>query len=186
MITMPGERPSITTKPQARGGEKLLRPASAMKGTSTMKLWGGRFRGKKETDGLVNDFNSSIQFDGRMYREDIAGSLAHAAMLGQCGIISQERTPQPSAGLGGHPGGYRGGKGGTYRRQRGHPHERGDPPHRQDRRRRQAAPHRPQPQRPGGGGPAAVPAPGDGGPSRGDPGLPAGPRRRRPRHTRKR
>ena len=53
-----------------------------------MKLWGGRFR--KETDSLVNDFNSSIQFDCRMYREDIQGSLAHAKMLAEQGIISQE------------------------------------------------------------------------------------------------
>jgi len=53
-----------------------------------MKLWGGRFR--KETDSLVNDFNSSIQFDGRMYKEDIQGSMAHAKMLADCGIISGE------------------------------------------------------------------------------------------------
>ena len=42
-----------------------------------MKLWAGRFQ--KETDTLVNDFNSSITFDARMYKEDIAGSIAHAA-----------------------------------------------------------------------------------------------------------
>ena len=53
-----------------------------------MKLWGGRFQ--KETDTLVNDFNSSIQFDARLYKEDIQGSMAHAAMLADCGIISQE------------------------------------------------------------------------------------------------
>ena len=41
-----------------------------------MKLWAGRFQ--KETDATVNDFNSSIAFDSRMYREDIEGSLAHA------------------------------------------------------------------------------------------------------------
>ena len=50
-----------------------------------MKLWAGRFQ--KETDALVNDFNSSIFFDARMYREDITGSIAHAAMLGRQGII---------------------------------------------------------------------------------------------------
>ena len=43
-----------------------------------MKLWSGRFG--KETDALVNDFNASIQFDSRLYREDIEGSIAHAAM----------------------------------------------------------------------------------------------------------
>ena len=62
-----------------------------------MKLWGGRFR--KETDGLVNDFNASIQFDARLYREDIEGSLAHAEMLASCGIISQEDYVQIKAGL---------------------------------------------------------------------------------------
>ena len=53
-----------------------------------MKLWGGRFA--KETDDLVNDFNASIQFDQRLYKEDITGSMAHAKMLGACGIISME------------------------------------------------------------------------------------------------
>ena len=62
-----------------------------------MKLWGGRFQ--KETDSLVNDFNSSIQFDGRMYREDIMGSLAHAAMLAQQGIITREDAAAITAGL---------------------------------------------------------------------------------------
>lgn len=51
-----------------------------------MKLWSGRFQ--KETDALVNDFNSSIGFDARMYEEDIKGSIAHATMLSECGIIS--------------------------------------------------------------------------------------------------
>lgn len=62
-----------------------------------MKLWGGRFR--KETDTLVNDFNSSIQFDSRLYREDIEGSLAHAAMLADCGIISREDQEKITQGL---------------------------------------------------------------------------------------
>ena len=44
------------------------------------KLWAGRFG--KETDLEVNDFNSSISFDCRLYKEDITGSMAHAAMLG--------------------------------------------------------------------------------------------------------
>ena len=52
------------------------------------KLWGGRF--SKSTDKMVDDFNSSIRFDGRMYRQDIMGSMAHAEMLGKQGIISEE------------------------------------------------------------------------------------------------
>ena len=53
-----------------------------------MKLWAGRFQ--KETDTQVNDFNSSILFDERMYRQDIQGSMAHATMLGEQGIIAKE------------------------------------------------------------------------------------------------
>ncbi len=52
------------------------------------KLWGGRFR--KSTDKKVDDFNSSIRFDQRMYKQDIKGSIAHATMLGKQGIIPQE------------------------------------------------------------------------------------------------
>ena len=53
-----------------------------------MKLWGGRF--SKSTDALVDDFNSSVRFDARMYRQDIEGSRAHAEMLGRQGIIPKE------------------------------------------------------------------------------------------------
>ncbi len=62
-----------------------------------MKLWSGRFQ--KDTDALVNDFNASIAFDSRLYREDISGSVAHAAMLGEQGIISREDCDTIIAGL---------------------------------------------------------------------------------------
>lgn len=62
-----------------------------------MKLWGGRF--DKNTDSLVEDFHSSISFDQRLYEEDIKGSLAHAAMLGKTGIISDEEAQAIIAGL---------------------------------------------------------------------------------------
>ncbi len=52
------------------------------------KMWAGRFA--KEIDKLADDFNSSIHFDSRMYRQDIKGSMAHASMLGARGIISKE------------------------------------------------------------------------------------------------
>lgn len=52
-----------------------------------MKLWGGRFT--KSTDSFTDHFHSSISFDSRMYKEDILGSCAHAAMLGKQGIIPQ-------------------------------------------------------------------------------------------------
>ncbi len=51
------------------------------------KMWSGRTTG--ETDKIADDFNSSIGFDCRMYRQDIKGSMAHAAMLGAKGIISE-------------------------------------------------------------------------------------------------
>ena len=63
------------------------------------KMWAGRF--KKEADSKVNDFNSSISFDARMYRQDIMGSIAHAAMLGKTGIISQSEADKITEGLSG-------------------------------------------------------------------------------------
>ena len=62
-----------------------------------MKLWAGRFQ--KETDTLVNDFNSSIGFDARMYQEDIRCSIAHATMLGKQGIIEAHEAEKIVEGL---------------------------------------------------------------------------------------
>lgn len=62
-----------------------------------MKLWTGRFQ--KEISKTTNDFNSSISFDSRMYKEDITGSIAHATMLGQCGIIEKEQAEIICKGL---------------------------------------------------------------------------------------
>ena len=61
------------------------------------KLWGGRF--SKTTDEMINEFQASIGFDRRMYREDIAGSLAHAAMLAKVGILSEEDRAAIEKGL---------------------------------------------------------------------------------------
>ena len=54
------------------------------------QLWGGRFT--KETDQLVYNFNASISFDQKFYKEDIEGSIAHVTMLGKQGIISQAES----------------------------------------------------------------------------------------------
>ena len=62
-----------------------------------MKLWAGRFQ--KETDTLVNDFNSSIGFDARLYQQDIRGSIAHATMLGKQGIIEEHEAEKIIEGL---------------------------------------------------------------------------------------
>lgn len=61
------------------------------------KLWEGRFA--KGLNGLANDFNASIHFDKRLYREDIAGSVAHGKMLGKQGIISKEDRDKILLGL---------------------------------------------------------------------------------------
>ena len=55
-----------------------------------MPLWTGRF--KKELDEKTNDFNASISFDSRMAKQDLAGSMAHAAMLGKQGILQKEES----------------------------------------------------------------------------------------------
>lgn len=62
-----------------------------------MQLWQGRFQ--KALDPKTNDFNSSIKFDSRMFKEDIEGSLAHAAMLAAQGIISAEDLKAITEGL---------------------------------------------------------------------------------------
>ncbi len=60
-------------------------------------MWAGRF--SKQVDAGVNAFNSSIAFDARMYKQDIQGSIAHATMLGDCGIISKEDSLEIIGGL---------------------------------------------------------------------------------------
>jgi len=56
------------------------------------KLWAGR--SEAETSALADAFNSSIAVDGRMYQQDITGSMAHAAMLAKCGILTQADADQ--------------------------------------------------------------------------------------------
>ena len=62
-----------------------------------MALWGGRF--EKDMDQIVKEFNASIGFDQRMYREDIEGSIAHVTMLASCGIVTEEERDQIIKGL---------------------------------------------------------------------------------------
>jgi len=63
-----------------------------------MALWGGRF--SKDESLLMKDFNSSLHFDKRLYKEDIAGSLAHVRMLTDCFILKEEEYDLISSGLG--------------------------------------------------------------------------------------
>lgn len=62
-----------------------------------MKLWGGRF--EKDTAKLVEDFHSSISFDQRLYKHDIAGSIAHAKMLNRIGVLNDQELEQIVSGL---------------------------------------------------------------------------------------
>jgi argininosuccinate lyase len=61
------------------------------------KLWGGRFEG--QTDALIERLNNSLAFDARLWRHDIQGSIAHAAMLGATGILPQDESDRIVAGL---------------------------------------------------------------------------------------
>ena len=54
------------------------------------QLWGGRFT--KETDKLVYNFNASIGFDKKFYKQDIEGSIAHVIMLGKVGILTKQES----------------------------------------------------------------------------------------------
>ena len=62
-----------------------------------MKLWGGRFT--KATNQLVDEFNASITFDKRFYKQDITGSIAHVTMLAKQGILTDEESDCIKAGL---------------------------------------------------------------------------------------
>ena len=61
------------------------------------KMWAGRTDGV--TDQIADDFNSSIHFDSKMYKQDIKGSLEHAAMLCKVGILSEEDLGLITGGL---------------------------------------------------------------------------------------
>ena len=75
---------------------KLVGNPTKIVGNPT-KMWDGRF--SKEVDERVNDFNSSIKFDARMYKQDIEGSIAHATMLGEAGIINSSESKVIITGL---------------------------------------------------------------------------------------
>ena len=63
------------------------------------KLWTGRF--KRPLNEVADEFNASIRFDRRMFRQDIAGSIVHAEMLAKQGIISQDESEKIVDGLSG-------------------------------------------------------------------------------------
>lgn len=62
-----------------------------------MKLWGGRFT--KETNELVHNFNASISYDQKFYKQDIQGSIAHVTMLAKQGILTEQERDTITGGL---------------------------------------------------------------------------------------
>ncbi len=60
-------------------------------------MWKGRFQ--QETSALLQQYSESISFDWRLWRQDIAGSIAHSAALEKAGLISQDERAQIVAGL---------------------------------------------------------------------------------------
>jgi argininosuccinate lyase len=73
------------------------KPAEAAADEAVTRMWGGRFAAGPSA--VMQEINASIDVDKRLYREDIAGSLAHAAMLADCGIISKEDGAAITRGL---------------------------------------------------------------------------------------
>jgi argininosuccinate lyase len=84
----------MNDRPRGRGGED---PGAAAAGGAAARMWGGRFRGT--IDPTVAAFTTSLPFDRRLYRADILGSIAHATMLGRCGIIEPAEAEQLVRGL---------------------------------------------------------------------------------------
>ena len=72
-------------------------PASASPSAGGVKLWGGRFTGA--TDPLMEAFNNSISFDKRMWRQDIAGSIAYAHALARAKILTSAEAKELERGL---------------------------------------------------------------------------------------
>ena len=60
-------------------------------------MWGGRF--SEATDAFVAEFTASVQFDQRFYKQDIAGSIAHATMLAKVGVLTEQERDDIINGL---------------------------------------------------------------------------------------
>ncbi len=114
----------------------------------SQKTWGGRF--SEAASDLMREINASIPFDKRLWREDIAASKAHVAMLGEQGIVAEADAAAILEGLDQIAAEFeRDGVPEDFEPRR-HPHDDREPPRRADRAGRRAAAHRAHPQRPGG------------------------------------
>ena len=108
------------------------------------QLWGGRFT--KETDQLVYNFNASISFDQKFYKQDITGSKAHVKMLAAQGILTEAERDQILEGLDGILRDVENGTLKNHRQIRRYPQLCGGKSDRPHRRCRQKTAHRTQPQ----------------------------------------
>src|SRR5579859_4785025 len=79
------------------GGRRKKAAGGPASDGATARMWGGRFRGT--IDPTVAAFTTSLPFDRRLYRADILGSIAHATMLGRCGIIEPAEAKELVRGL---------------------------------------------------------------------------------------
>ena len=127
---------------------KAATAATPKRALPASQMWGGRFA--EGPSRVMEEINASIDFDKRLYAEDIAGSKAHCAMLAQQGIIAKADGDAILGGPRRHTRGDRGRDVYLRPRPRGHPHERRGAACRVDRRRRRAPAHGALAQRPGG------------------------------------
>src|SRR5690606_21523647 len=98
MARMPGRRG--TAQPCYHSALSIAQPISASAFMSTDKTnqsWGGRF--SEPVDAFVARFTASVEFDKRLYRHDIMGSIAHATMLEKAGVLSSDERDQIIANL---------------------------------------------------------------------------------------
>ena len=75
----------------------MSKKSPSLNHNSTSSTWGGRF--SEATDAFVQRFTASVDFDQRLYRQDIDGSIAHATMLAKVGVLSEEEKQQILTGL---------------------------------------------------------------------------------------
>jgi argininosuccinate lyase len=71
--------------------------SSSASPNQTSGMWGGRF--SEATDAFVAEFTASVQFDQRFYKQDIAGSIAHATMLAKVGVLTEAERDDIIQGL---------------------------------------------------------------------------------------
>ena len=135
---------------QQHDGSPSLSETPDQRNEAANPQWGGRFAAGPSV--VMQEINASIGFDRKLWRQDIRGSLAHAAMLAKVGVIAAQDEQAIRDGLAAIAQRDRDRALPVRRGARGHPHEHRGAPDRAHRRGRPPPAHRAQPQRPGGDG----------------------------------